>query len=70
MLEEKGRPPGENGKTIKFSMFTFFTADMEEKKGRPPGKNGKKKQIFDFYRFYRGYGRRKRSAPPVKTVKK
>ena len=50
-------------------MFTVFTADMVEKKGVPPGKNGKKKQNFDVYRFCRGYGREKRGAPPVKTVK-
>ena len=30
-----------------------------------------KKKKFDFYRFYRGYGREKRGAPPpVKTVTK
>ena len=39
--------------------LTVFTADMVLKKGRPNGLKIK----FDFYRFYRGYGRRKRPPP-------
>ena len=69
MVEKKGRPPGKNGKKNN-SIFNVFTADMVEKRGRPLGKKGKNRKQFDVYRFYRGYGREKRGAPPVKMVKK
>ena len=61
------RPRKNNGKHKCFSMFTVFTADMVEEKGAPPGKIGKTRNIVFFYRFYRGYGRRKRSDSPLKT---
>ena len=36
MVEEKGAPPGKNGKPRKLSIFTVFTSDMVDEKGAPP----------------------------------
>ena len=59
MVLKKEAPPGKNSK--KESMFAVFTADMLKEKGAP--RPVLKKRENNVYRFYRGYGRRKRSAP-------
>ena len=70
MLEEKGRPPGKNGKKRK-SIFTVFTADMVDEKGVPPPVKTVKKDKFSIFTvFTADMVEKKGRPPPVKTVKK
>ena len=63
MVEEKGRPPGKNGKQL--DVCLFYTG-YGSKRERPLVENGKK---HDVYRFYRGDGRKEKGESTCKNRK-
>ena len=66
MVEKKGRPPGKNGKTRNFLIFSVFTADMKSKHGAPPVKKIKQKTRFSCF-CHGSFVEKKRTSPPTQT---